>query len=1015
MADVKVTFASDTGQLTGDITDLRSDFLRLFESIQSEVKDMSSTVKREMSEVAQSMKSVKNEGAGLSSSFGNIKSLLAGIAGYKVADGLKEGIKYIVSTTAEFERLRTVLVTMEGSNAQARFDEIKQFAKETPFDLAQVVTGFTKLKARGLDPSMDALRSYGNTASSMGKSLDQMIEAVADASVGEFERMKEFGVKAKQQGDSVTFSFNGVTKTVKRNSKEIEGYLQDIGNTNFAGAMEDQMKTLGGVFSNLGDMVATTADQIGSGGLSDAIKEVVDDMMSATGGTEEWAGALGQTLGVILVSVWQLVQSFGDIVSTVFEILGDVISVFTGDFKEGGATWMDVLKAVLITFNGFAVGVRVAIQAVMGIIRSAGDVMVGFADVVRKAFNFDFAGAYSAFKVMSSKVVSEYKGTVANVLDTLSKGKARQDEIVRGKKTEALGAGRTGVGSASGAGSNFGNAGAGKKGPKGSANGRVSEWKTELDEMLRTEAGFFKDSTQMELDFWQQKLALTKSGTKERAAVEKEVFNLQRSLAKENLSRQIEDIDSKQAALRGDLEAQIALEDQKLDIFAQNYGKDSDEYRRALRSKEQMSREYQQKLLNLERERVEHQAVLHQNELETDRDIASIKYQMQKDALQDAVDFGLITDKERLASTSALLQQELDAQMAHENAIYTIKANAVREQLELNNLLEDDRRNLMTALVDIEAEHNNKMREMKTQASAEWQQMNADIVRNTQQTWNDALTPLAQSFDSMINSMLYSSMSFRDAFISVLDTLFQQFVTQTIQMAQKWLVTEMTKTSATTAGTATRTAVEVAGAATATTATVAAEGTKTAVTVAGAAARTAAEATAASTGTALSLGAAVSQVAHKAVVAAAGAYAAIASIPVVGPFLAPVAAAAALYGVYSLAKGLFSAKDGEGEVPYDGAMYRLHAKEMVLPAKYANPLRDILSGPSRGGLQYSAATAANDTRSSITNSGGNSNEFNYSPSISGGNRSLESMLESEGRAMRAWFSNQVRNGSLKLG
>jgi uncharacterized membrane protein YqgA involved in biofilm formation len=46
----------------------------------------------------------------------------------------------------------------------------------------QFINAFIKLKALGLQPSKEALTSYGNTATAMGKSLDQMIEAVADAS-----------------------------------------------------------------------------------------------------------------------------------------------------------------------------------------------------------------------------------------------------------------------------------------------------------------------------------------------------------------------------------------------------------------------------------------------------------------------------------------------------------------------------------------------------------------------------------------------------------------------------------------------------------------------------------------------------------------------------------------------------------------------------------------------------------------------------------------------------------------
>lgn len=80
-----------------------------------------------------------------------------------------------------------------------------------------------------------------------------MTLAVADATTGEFERLKEFGIKAKSQGEKVTFTFQGVSKTIGKNAQEIEGYLHSIGDVQFAGAMEAQADTLNVALSNMGD------------------------------------------------------------------------------------------------------------------------------------------------------------------------------------------------------------------------------------------------------------------------------------------------------------------------------------------------------------------------------------------------------------------------------------------------------------------------------------------------------------------------------------------------------------------------------------------------------------------------------------------------------------------------------------------------------------------------------------------------------------------------------------------
>jgi len=161
----------------------------------------------------------------------------------------------LVAVEREFGTLNASLITVTGSarDADKAFSMLTDFASTTPFSLQEVTQAFIKLKAFGMDPSAEALRSYGNTASAMGKSLNQMIEAVADAATGEFERLKEFGIKAKSEGDRVTFTFRGVSTNIGKNAAEIEGYLRKIGDVDFAGAMDARAKTLDGAISNLGD------------------------------------------------------------------------------------------------------------------------------------------------------------------------------------------------------------------------------------------------------------------------------------------------------------------------------------------------------------------------------------------------------------------------------------------------------------------------------------------------------------------------------------------------------------------------------------------------------------------------------------------------------------------------------------------------------------------------------------------------------------------------------------------
>lgn len=172
-----------------------------------------------------------------------------GIAAYAINSMLNR----VEEAGASFSILNARLVTATGSVAAAKdaFAQLNAFALETPFTLDEAVNGFAKLTNLGLNPTREAMTSYANTSAAMGASLEQMIEAVADATTMEFERLKEFGIKARQEGDNVTFTFRGVQTTVKKEAALIEEYLKNIGNVTFAGAAIEQTKTLAGSISNL--------------------------------------------------------------------------------------------------------------------------------------------------------------------------------------------------------------------------------------------------------------------------------------------------------------------------------------------------------------------------------------------------------------------------------------------------------------------------------------------------------------------------------------------------------------------------------------------------------------------------------------------------------------------------------------------------------------------------------------------------------------------------------------------
>ncbi len=289
--------------------------------------------------------------------FNAVLKQAAGLAGaYLGLRGLTSTFKSIVGVNAEFERLSGSLKTVTGSAKAAKeaFSLIEDFATSTPYQLDEIVDSFIRLKAMGLEPSMEALTSYGNTASAFGKNILEFVAAVTSATVGEFERLKTFGIKAKVEGDTIKFVFQGITTEVAKNATEIERYLRSIGNVSFGGAMAEQMNTMGGTMSNIEDALAKVARTIGESGLNDAIKGVFDQFNNLISGTDRAAksigGALATAVNVAGKAFFALANNIEPIITLLTVRLGAAAIV---------KTWT-LLKGAVLALNAALLGTGTA-------------------------------------------------------------------------------------------------------------------------------------------------------------------------------------------------------------------------------------------------------------------------------------------------------------------------------------------------------------------------------------------------------------------------------------------------------------------------------------------------------------------------------------------------------------------------------------------------------------------------------------------------------------------------------
>jgi hypothetical protein len=255
--------------------------LKLAAKLLDNVGKSAEEIKAKTEKAERSLKNIGNVAKG-------VGVAVAGLA--TIAVGL--GVAFVqssIQTAMAFEKMQAVLTTTEGSalKAEKAMAWVSNFAQRTPYELAEVTNAFVRMRAYGLDPTNGSLESLGNASAAMGKNVMDAVEMMSDAIVGEYERLKEFGIKGSKGKDGFSlFRFTdkkGVERTrrvLSSDRKAIEKAITDIFNEKYTGAMERLAGTLDGILSNLRDSWVRFQQLVMSGGSFEAIKKDLQDILN---------------------------------------------------------------------------------------------------------------------------------------------------------------------------------------------------------------------------------------------------------------------------------------------------------------------------------------------------------------------------------------------------------------------------------------------------------------------------------------------------------------------------------------------------------------------------------------------------------------------------------------------------------------------------------------------------------------------------------------------------------------
>lgn len=356
---------------------------------------------------------------GLGKLAGGLQSLAGLAAAAFATDQIIQFGRAIFETGAKFQKFEAVLTNTLGDQSAAKgaIQLISDFAATTPFQVDQLTDSFVKLANRGFVPTEGELRSLGDLASSTGKEFDQLVEAMLDAQTGEFERLKEFGVTARSEGDRVTFSFKGQQTQVEKTDEAIRDYLLSLGQMDgVSGTMGAISQTWAGMASNIED----TATQI-KNNLAQAFGGTIT---SALEGTSDAANRFNEFItymrgnGEALKRVFAPLQPIFDAVGAGLREIGESLGLVSDNSMttQGTMTGLgNVLHFLTPLWKGLAKLISFNAKVLSAFIGFVGDLIKQLWNGAMAVTRFG-AGAIEVFRQLRDEGAQIFGG-LGNLID----------------------------------------------------------------------------------------------------------------------------------------------------------------------------------------------------------------------------------------------------------------------------------------------------------------------------------------------------------------------------------------------------------------------------------------------------------------------------------------------------------------------------------------------------------------------------------------------------------------------
>ena len=432
MSDVTVRFRGDTRQLERSVSRVDKGLTRLNRNAKQSNKAL----------------------AGMAATSGRVTTALRVAGAALVAFGTSRAIGGIVGATTAMEGFRTQLTTYLGSQemANSELERLSKLARSLPQEVSELTEAFVIFNRFGIDTSNESMVAFSNIAAANSKSITQLGEAVADALTGEFERLKEFGIKVTKENGKFTARIGEDQVAVSESASELVNQLRALGEeggrfgnvtigaltlaiSNFQGAMFEAQAAVGdaGFGAALADTVNKITDFINNN--DQLIQQISRGLTMATLAAGDAFIFLLNNLDLVIFAFAALlgigVAKF--FLSMSRMILAVTIPAFTGLFRVVKGVAAFLLRGLARTA---LVGVGIAFSKVGLIIAGIATVATAVGFVLNKVFGVEMPESVKKGAEFMKDKITDLKDTVLgfgdDVLDTTLDVTGLNDIIEKG-------------------------------------------------------------------------------------------------------------------------------------------------------------------------------------------------------------------------------------------------------------------------------------------------------------------------------------------------------------------------------------------------------------------------------------------------------------------------------------------------------------------------------------------------------------------------------------------------------